>query len=152
MDLLSEEEIKSKTNFSFAPMIDFLFLMLALFATLALSRSSLFDSEIALVQGKSPREGEKNISNSDRESINLSINQTGEYRWMTDLNSYSIDDITALQQEIVRQYEMGLLPKDKSQTEVLLHIDKSAPWEPIAKAIFAIKEIGFQVSPIYESE
>jgi hypothetical protein len=32
----------------------------------------------------------------------------------------------------------------------LLHIDKKAPWEQIAKAIFAVREVGFAARPVYE--
>ncbi len=47
MDLIPHEEIKPAQNFNFAPMIDFLFLMLSLFATLAISRAVLYDAEVS---------------------------------------------------------------------------------------------------------
>ena len=43
-----------------------------------------------------------------------------------------------------------MLGKDKAKTEVLLHIDKQAPWESISQLIFAIKEMGFNAHPVYE--
>ena len=49
-------------------------------------------------------------------------------------------------------YNIGALPKNKNNTQVLLHIDKNAPWEPIAKLIFAIRETGFDAMPIFKSD
>ena len=61
-----------------------------------------------------------------------------------------MDSIQAVQEELSRQYAIGALPQDRSQTEILLHIDKSAPWEPVAQAIFGVREVGFSARPIYE--
>ncbi len=152
MDLLPEEEIKPMSGFNFAPMIDFLFLMLALFATLAISRATLFDTDVNLVQLKPDKEANLYQNQNQSHNVNISIAKNGTYKWMTDLDSYKMDNIEKVQKEMIRQYDIGLLPKDKSQTEVLLHIDKEAPWDPIAKLIFAVKEIGFQSHPIYEPE
>ena len=55
-----------------------------------------------------------------------------------------------IQEELARQYQIGTLAQDKNKTEVLLHIDRKAPWEPIAKVIFAVRELGFSVHPVYE--
>ena len=57
-----------------------------------------------------------------------------------------------IQQELNLQYQKGLLPEDKMQTQILLKIDKNATWEPILKAIFAIRDAGFEVRPVYEPE
>jgi len=150
MDLIPADELKPKATFNFAPMIDFLFLMLSLFATLAISRASLYDTDLNLVQLK-PEEGKGLYqSQSEIHNINVSISEKGNYKWITEFQSYPMESLEAVQKELVRQYELGLFPKDKSKTEVLLHIDKSAPWEPIAKLIFSIREAGFQVFPIYE--
>ena len=46
--------------------------------------------------------------------------------------------------------KVNLLPEDKSRTKVLLHIDRNAKWEPIAQMIFAIREIGYHIHPVYE--
>ena len=50
MELIPHDELKPAQSFNFAPMIDFLFLMLALFASLAVSRAALYDAEVDLVQ------------------------------------------------------------------------------------------------------
>ena len=50
MSFLSEEELKGKEGINLAPMIDFLFLMLVFFASLAISRVTTRDTDIDLVE------------------------------------------------------------------------------------------------------
>ena len=152
MDLIPDEELKPKTSFNFAPMIDFLFLMLALFATLAVTRATLFDTKLSLAQLKPEMGAERVHSKEDLHQINLSINDQGQYKWITEIHSYAMDGIASVQQEIARQYSIGVLPSDKTKTQVLLHIDQKAPWDPIAQLIFGVREIGFEVLPLYEPE
>ena len=151
MDLIPHDELKPKNSFNFAPMIDFLFLMLALFATLAVSRAALFDSEIELAQLK-PEEETASLRAKDIHQIHLSITSDGYYKWLTEFQEYPMEKTGDIQQELARQYQMGALPEDKSKTEVLLHIDKKAPWEPIASAIFSVREVGFSARPVYDGE
>lgn len=151
MELIPHEELKPSNTFNFAPMIDFLFLMLALFATLAISRAALYDAEIDLVELK-PEKGASSLRAKELHQINLSITSQGNYKWLTEFQEYPMQTVQAIQEELARQYQMGALPQDKSRTEVLLHIDKKAPWERIAKAIFAIREVGFSARPVYDGE
>lgn len=150
MELLPEEELKPKSSTHFAPMIDFLFLMLALFATLAMSRSSLFDSSIELTKLSSTEKGKQ--THIENAQVNLSINQDGQYFWISELSSHPMANREAIIQELTLQYEKGLIPKEKKQTEIYLHIDKRASWDPIAQLILKIKELGFEVKPLYEAE
>ncbi len=131
-------------------MIDFLFLMLSLFATLAISRAVLYDSEIELVELK-PEKGAASLRAKEIQQINLSITANGTFRWMTEFQEYPMETVQAIQEELARQYQIGVLPQDKTKTEVLLHIDRKAPWEPIAKAIFGIREVGFSARPVYDA-
>lgn len=150
MELIPHDELRPAQNFNFAPMIDFLFLMLSLFATLAISRAALYDSEIKLVELK-PEAGKKPISSKqETQQINLSIAADGSYKWLTEFHEYPMASTEMIQEELSRQHKIGALSKDKTKTEVLLHIDKQAPWEPISQVIFAIKEIGFNAHPVYE--
>ena len=148
MNLLEHEELAGRNGFNFAPMIDFLFLMLALFATLAISRASLFDTEISLAEVH--RKDSSLQNQSELQQVHLSIAQNGTYHWLTEFEKYPMQNPSALQKELIRQIEIGALPQDKSRTEILLHIDKQASWEPIAEAIFALKELGFSTHPVYE--
>lgn len=151
MELVPHDELKPSHNFNFAPMIDFLFLMLALFATLAVSRAALYDSEVDLVE-LTPEKGAASLRAKEIQQINLSIGANGSYKWMTEFQEYPMETVQAIQEELARQYQIGALAEDKSKTEVLLHIDQKAPWDPIAKAIFAIREIGFSARPVYDAQ
>jgi biopolymer transport protein ExbD len=150
LELIPHDELKPSHSFNFAPMIDFLFLMLALFATLAVSRAALYDSEIELAQLK-PDQGGTSLRSKEIQQVHLSITANGTYKWLTEFKEYPMETIEAIQEELARQYQLGALPQDKTKTEVLLHIDKKAPWEPIAKAIFAVKEVGFNGRPVYDT-
>ncbi len=149
MDLIPQEEIAPKQTMSFAPMIDFLFLMLSFFATLAISRASLHDAEINLVQLKKEAGSELLGSTRHTQEINLSITQEGRYKWITEFQEYPMQNVREIQEELSRQYQIGALSQDKAKTEVLLHIDQRAPWKAIAEAIFGIKELGFAARPVY---
>ncbi len=150
MDLIPHDELKPSSHFNFAPMIDFLFLMLSLFATLALSRVALYDTNIQLTSLK-PQPSDKPVENSKNiQQINISIDAAGSYKWMTEFQEHPMESVASIQEELVRQYQIGALAKDKSQTEILLHIDKKASWEPIAQVIFGVRELGFNAYPIYE--
>ena len=48
--MIPEEEFKEKKGINLAPMVDFLFLILAVFAVMAVTRTSLYDSEVDLVK------------------------------------------------------------------------------------------------------
>ncbi|KAG6559942.1 hypothetical protein RHABOEDO_001125 [Candidatus Rhabdochlamydia oedothoracis] len=149
MNLIPEEELKRYNHLNLAPMIDFLFLIVAVFAVIAVTRASLFDREISLV--KVQTKVDASIPQ-DRYTVHLSINNKGEYKWITEFNEYLISCPLDVQLELKKQQELGLLPKDTLKTQVLLHIDKQAMWEPIVQLIFAVKQAGFQIHPVYESE
>lgn len=150
MELIPHDELKPANSFNFAPMIDFLFLMLALFATLAISRASIFDADIELATLKPDAKNQNIQAKQDVHQIHVSIAADGHFKWLTEFQEYPMESIQMIQEELARQYQIGALPQDKSKVEVLLHIDKQAPWEPIAKTIFGIREIGFNAHPVYE--
>jgi len=152
MSFIPDDKLKASSNFNMAPMIDFLFLMLAFFATLAVSRASLYDTKLNLVQLKAENNAMPIKKEDDSHQINLSITNTGEYRWITEIQTYPMESIQRIKKELLYQYDIGLLPKDKNQTQVLLHIDKKASWDPVAKLIFAIREEGFEAFPVYEPD
>ena len=156
MPFISEQELKGKGGISLAPMIDFLFLMLVFFASLAISRITTRDTEIDLVKIKneshSPSWNRSQEPISDIKIVNITITKDNEYKWVTDIRDYKIDSAQEIKEELIRQYERGLLPEDIQQTQVLLKIDKEAKWDPILQLIFAIRDAGFEVHPIYQPE
>ncbi len=150
MELIPQEELKSGHNFNFAPMIDFLFLMLALFATLAVSRAALLDTEVKLAELTPEKHAEHSKAKPERHLVHVSVSADGKYKWLTEFQEYPMNTALEIQEELARQYKLGVLPQERTQTEVLLHIDKRAPWEPIATLIFSVREVGFQARPVYE--
>ncbi len=151
MDLIPHDEIRPAHSLNFAPMIDFLFLLLSLFATLAISRAALYDSEVQLVEVKPDQKDSQSLNGKQEiQQVNISIASNGTFKWLTEFQQYPMDSLQAVQNELARQYQIGALPQDKSKTEILLHIDRKTPWEPIAKSIFAIRELGFSAHPVYE--
>lgn len=148
MDLIPED--KQEVRFNFAPMIDFLFLMLALFATLAVSRASLLDTKIDLLKHEKDIAQKELNQDTQMHYLNIGVTDGGSYKWITEVDSHSMNDLEKIKKEIYRQYALGIIPKEKSQTKILLHIDKQAPWEKIAELLFSVRKTGFEVCPIYE--
>ncbi len=152
MSIIPEEEIKQYGSLNLAPMVDFLFLVVAVFATLAVTRSALFDNDIQLVKVKPQENSSDTTASREQYIINLSIDEEGRYKWLTEFNEYWIESVAVIKQELQRQQTLGLLPKEKEKTKVLVHIDKRSQWDPIVQLIFAIRETGFEIHPVYDYE
>ncbi len=150
MSIIPEEELKSFGGLNLAPMVDFLFLVVAVFATLAVTKAALYDSEIKLVKVQPASEKSPYIGQNDYYIINLSVNEEGKYKWITEFNEYLIDGVQGIQKELKKQQDLGLLPKEKEKTKVLLHIDRNAKWEPISQIIFSVRQVGFEIHPVYD--
>lgn len=149
MSFIPEEEIRGKKGQLMAPMIDFLFLMLIFFASIAVSRVTTRETDVDLV---AIEEGEvEDAEQADRHLVHLSIAADGSYKWITEIHDYPMGDVQAIVSELLQQHQKGLLPKKKSKTHVLLKIDKETPWEPILKVIYAVRDEGFEIFPLYES-
>lgn len=152
MSFIPDEELKGRQSLNLAPMIDFLFLLLMFFATLAVTRITTKDTDIKLVEIKPETSAATSYGNSDIKIISLTINSDGKYKWVTDVKDYPMNSAEDIKEELLKQHEKGILPENKDQTQVLLKIDKQATWEPILQAIFAVREAGFDIRPVYEPE
>lgn len=152
MSLIPEEELKRSGTLNLAPMVDFLFLVVAVFATLAVTRATLYDGDIQLVKVQAAKGDSSPTKHNEYYVVNLSINEDGQYKWITEFNEYMIGSVEAIQKELLQQQSIGLLPKECSQTKVLVHIDKEAQWKPIADLIFSVKQMGFEIHPVYDYE
>lgn len=150
MSLIPEEELNRSMSMNLAPMVDFLFLIMAMFATMAITRSYLVDNDVNLVTVK-PKKEIVMPAHEPSYLINISITQDGSYKWITDESETLIRTPQGIQSEFYKHQKIGTLPSNKDHTKVLLHIDKEAEWESIAQAIFAIKQSGFQIYPVYEA-
>lgn len=152
MSFISSDEIRGRSSMNMAPMIDFLFLMLMFFACLAISRVTTKDTKIDLVSASPNTDVVIADATSDLKVVSISISEDGEYKWVTEIRDYIMSTPEAITQELNLQYEKGILPTDRLKTQVLLKIDKNATWEPILKVIFAIRDAGFEVHPVYVPE
>lgn len=150
MSLVPEEESKRQGVMNLAPMVDFLFLILAVFATMAITRAALFDTEVSLVKLRPEKEAATTAAYNQTYIVNIGVTVDGRYKWITEINEFPIENPLAIKKELYKQQDLGLLPKEAEQIRVLLHVDKDARWEPIAQAIFAVREAGFQINPVYE--
>ncbi|MBS3922735.1 MAG: biopolymer transporter ExbD [Nitrosarchaeum sp.] len=150
MNLVPEEELKKQGLLNLAPMVDFLFLVVAVFAILAVTRASLHDANIELV--KTDRRLDSALPAAESYIIDLTVTRDNKYKWLTEMQDYLINDPALIRNELLKQKQNGLLPTDTTQTKVLLHIDQGASWNGIARLILAVKEAGFQVHPVYELE
>lgn len=151
MSFIPLDELKERGGVTLAPMIDFLFIMLAVFASLAVTRIALKDTEIDLVKSKST------LSSSLKGAyaykiITISVSEEGQFKWVTEIRDHPMNNPKEIADELMRQYQKGLLPEDKGKTQILLKIDKKARWEPILQVLLAIRETGFQVRPLYEPD
>ena len=106
MNLIPDEELKTTSLMNLTPLVDFLFLVIALFAILAVTRTSLFDSEVTLAKVKQT-ENESNPSNYNFHVINLSVAKDGHYKWVTEFNEYSMDGIPSILQELIKQQDLN---------------------------------------------
>ncbi len=150
MSFIPDEALRGREGINLAPMIDFLFLMLMFFACLAVSRATSKDTDIELVEVAPEANISQTVADTDTKIINISIDAEGNYKWVTEVRDYRMQTPDEIAQELIQQHTKGLLPKDKSKTQVLLKIDKKTVWDPILKAIFAIRDAGFEVHPVYE--
>lgn len=154
MDLIPEDELKPKGLLNLTPMVDFLFLVIAIFSVLAVTRTSLFDSEVELasVPNIKTNKQEESLINESFYTVNLSITEQGQYKWITEFNEYTMGNIPIILQELSKQIELGLLPKEIQKTKILLHIDKKAKWDSVVQLIYSLKKTGYNVHPVYEQD
>lgn len=152
MSFVPIEELKEREGMTFAPMIDFLFLMLAFFASLAVTRMAMKDTDINLVKTKSEKTSAALSQERDYKLIHISVLENGLYKWVTEIRDHPMQSANEIVQELQKQYQKGLLPENKQDTKILLRIDKNARWEPVLKALVAIKDCGFEARPVYEPE
>ena len=145
MSLIPDEELHGRHGLNFAPMIDFLFIVIAIFAVVAITRKALYDAHVTLVQHSQPKNEE--VTERSSHAFHVSITPDGRYRWLDSSNHPLLENIESVKQMIHESF-----PEEKSDVHILLHIDQEAKWHPIAKLIFAMHEEGFTIYPVYEKE
>lgn len=149
MDLIPDEELRGRSFLNLTPMVDFLFLVVAIFAILTITRADLFDSEISLAKIELEQSPSKKQNTS---AVNLSVTKSGQYKWITELSEYSMEGIPTILQELSRQKQLGLLPSESENVKILIHIDEKAEWDSIVQLIYSLKKNGYSPHPIHEKK
>jgi biopolymer transport protein ExbD len=149
MGLIPDEELTHRSYINLAPMVDFLFVILAVFAVTAITRSVLSDSELKLVHANDKKTSSPQQIDIEIQTLSFSVTDKGFYKWKSADEEFILDTPQAVQQELHRMELQGLLPQDRASVKILLHIDKDAKWEPIMQIIFAIRQIGYDIHPVY---
>lgn len=139
--LIPEEELRQQKSLNLAPMVSFLFLILAIFAVIAVTRSMLYDTD--------GQELPSLACADDATTVLISIDDEGQYKWITEFNEFLLSGAEEITRELRHQQDLGLLPQENEKIKVLLQIDRHAQWHNVANAIFSIKEAGFSISPVY---
>jgi biopolymer transport protein ExbD len=152
MNLVPDEELRGKGGLNLAPMVDFLFLIIAVFATISVTRAALFDSEINLAKLNKTELSEDTQYQPDYTVINLGVTASGQYKWITEFNEFIMENAVAIEEELLKQQNLGILSQEHSKTKILLHVDKKAQWESVVEIIFTLKKSGFTISPVYEAD
>lgn len=152
MSFIPKDQLRPKESLNLAPMIDFVFLMLAFFASLTITQATLKDNSIHLVKvGPNAKESVQEAPDIEK-IISICVTQDGHYKWLTEYHDIVLKDAEQIGSELAHQLKTGGLPEDTTKTQVLLQIDKDAKWEYISEAIFAIREQGFDVHPVYQPD
>lgn len=150
MHLIPEEHQTSRLSFNFTPMVDFLFIVIAIFAMIATNRKALYDSQVSLT--KCEKKSPLTTFNPRVNTVNLSISALGEYKWLSTKENQTMKSPQLVKEELLKQINNGSLSSDPSKNHILLHIDENAKWPPIANLLFAMNEEGFNVYPVYEKK
>jgi biopolymer transport protein ExbD len=146
MNLLPDEDMSHRASINLAPMVDFLFLILAVFAVLSITSSKMFVEEIELAQTDEVNEA---ISYADQEPLHLFVNKEGEYILQKDNTPYKFFRCQHLNHELQKMRSSGELPYDPKKVSILLHIDKQAEWESVMQLLLSLQNGGYQVQTVY---
>jgi biopolymer transport protein ExbD len=148
MSLIPEEHLTFRLTFNFAPMVDFLFIVIAIFAAVAISRKAIYSTNINLIR----HESSSSVMNKESSchTLHLGISPSGTYELFDRDRKEIFTDIEGVKTALLDQIQRGVLSQNRSQNHLLLHIDQEAKWSPIAQLISVMHEEGFTLYPVYE--
>jgi biopolymer transport protein ExbD len=145
MSLIPDRELMKQEKINLAPMVDFLFLVVAALTSLLLVRIAVYDMNIHLAQAK-PSEKDKQLFFSEAPFIVLSVDSYGIYRWISEQEEQMMQ-----RDEIEKRLEQqSALFKEMSPLKVLVYIDRSAQWQAVADLLLAIQRAGLIAHPLYQ--
>ena len=148
MNLMPEEDLTQRASVNLAPMVDFLFLILAVFAVLSITTSKVFMEEIDLAQSEDV--DESSLASFEMEPLHLFVNKEGEYLLQQEDALLKFHKCQHLAHELHEQQASGQLPEDTSKVNILLHIDRQAEWEFVMQLLLGLQNAGFNVQTVYQ--
>ena len=151
VQMIPDDELKQFEKVQWAPMVDFLFIVIIVFATIAITRNVVHDRELRLAKALGKKESTLTMERQTSHIVNLSINHLGKYKWLSESNELFFENAKQLSERLILLKNQKKLPTQANRVKILLHIDKTAPWQPIADVIFAVRDAGYDVHPVYQS-
>lgn len=149
MSLIPEEELKKQQGLNLAPMVDFLFLIIAVLACMALTHAFLFDSDLKLAQ---INESAAHNSPTDPKGIlHLSLDSQGSCRWLLESALPQPTELSRLSEDVMTFRTLGLFPSS-GEVKIFLHIDQHVEWGQAVNAILTARQTGLAVHPVFESQ
>lgn len=148
MNLMPEEELTQRASVNLAPMVDFLFLILAVFAVLSITSSKVFLEDIDLAQSEDTLDS--SIAQFEPQQLHLFVNKDGQYLLQEDHSTLKFEKCKQVATTLQDRQIAGYLPKDTSQVSILLHIDKQAEWEHVMQLLVSLQNAGFTVQTVYQ--
>lgn len=151
MSFLPEEDLKARVSLNLAPMIDFLFLMLVFFASLAISRVMTLETDVDLATVQSGASlGRESGASRPKQVISLSISSDGKYSWISQNQPLPMSSADEVIRNLQQKHRHGQSPEDRSKTEVFVKIDQNTRWQPIITLLSAVKRSGFPIYALYQ--
>lgn len=141
---LLPEDAPSPPMINFAPMVDFLFLIVTAFAVIATARSPLFDVQVQLKEADKEALQHLHATDNTGRAFNITITEGGDYFWLTQGGRLPIKGADALKEMF------QWLTQESGSFPVYLHIDKNAKWEGVSDVIMAAKQVGLDVYPVHK--
>lgn len=149
MALIPDDELKKMGTIHWAPMVDFLFVVIAVLATFTLTRTYLFDHKVELASTSAPLVPGQSEAVQQKVLVHLSVDRQGQCKWLEESSEREMENSESVRSRLLLLKSEGALPSQREEVKVLLHIDKEAPWAPIADLILAVRETGYAVYPVY---
>lgn len=139
--------LKQERSLNLAPCIDFLFILLVIFATAAISREVTRSQQVDLVKVSNTT----SVNNSPQhQALVISIDASGAYIWNGQLKDYPMPTPAAVSKEL--QVRKKSSSSRKALPPVYLRIDANAPWEKVATLLSTVESEGFEVYPLLEEQ
>lgn len=150
MRFIKKEFMESRGGINLAPMVDFLFLVVAIFAVIAVTRTSIFDSQIHLAEINDTSEYHPLDTNREMYTVNISLSKEGKLKWLTESEDLAFGSPAEVSFQLDKMVDEGSLPEKREETRVLLHIDKEAQWDPIVNLVQTLNQAGYSPHPVYQ--